>query len=290
MALVHIPQRRIWTRQPQQKVGVNWANPISRNLRFLWTPISPTIDLVSGLPFAQNGTPQPNIAKYGRSLFTSGALTGYGAADVTTGSPQNAQYNAVAPPMTLCALMQNDSAANNAASGISRGNGSGGQSWDVGLYKGSNSGASAHIRTTGATLDIVPGAFLFDTTARPILVTLSIGTTNTNLYSDDTLTQTAATPAGAFYYEYGDVYRCLAVGSQYKDAGQSMYIGFAAIWWRELSQAEHRSLSANPWQLLAPANDSIWLPSSAALFPTLSSPRMTGITTTGGVPTVNYTF
>ena len=50
-----------------------------------------------------------------------------------------------------------------------------------------------------------------------------------------------------------------------------------------------RSLSLNPWQLFAPANDGLWLPSSA-LFPTLSSPRMTGITSTGGVPTVNYTF
>jgi hypothetical protein len=57
-----------------------------------------------------------------------------------------------------------------------------------------------------------------------------------------------------------------------------------------LSLATMRAISANPDAYLGAARR-VWMPSgSAALFPTLSAAGMTGITTTGGRPTVSYTF
>lgn len=156
--------------------------------------------------------------------------------------------------------MQNTASAGNQTRGVSRPNGSGPESWAVGLWKGSYNGAYGAVRTVDGVLDFHPSTDEFDTTTQPRLVTLAVGPTTTNLYCDATA-RSGATPTGNFFYQYNDDDRCLNVGASYKAGNQNTFVGFGAVWHRELSKEEHEYLAYNPWQLFAPR--SIYIPVSA---------------------------
>ena len=86
----------------------------------------------------------------------------------------------------------------------------------------------------------------------------------------------------------GTVFR-LGANSQ----SSMFYVGrilLFAMWNRELKQTELLSLRSNPWQIFKP--QSIKMPTAASGYthPTLSNARVGSLTSTSGVPLVDYAF
>jgi hypothetical protein len=79
------------------------------------------------------------------------------------------------------------------------------------------------------------------------------------------------------------------------DAASTSYVAvdpiyLVAAWSSYISDSDAADLSRNPWKLFPSPSRRMMALSAAAAFPTLSAAGMTGITTTGGRPTVSYTF
>ena len=115
-------------------------------------------------------------------------------------------------------------------------------------------------------------------TGQPTVKALTLTDTLLTGYESGVVFGTAAPVAGAITYS--------ASFSNIECFGPSYWM---AVWNKVLPPALLLKMAAFPFSVVAEPEYLGWL-TSGALFPTLSSPRMTGITATGGVPTVNYTF
>ena len=264
MALTHVPQTRVWTRQPQFPVGINWANPLTRGLVAAYIPA---------------GAASANRNTHSKNKTLSGAAY------------SNATYIADAGIFPSNSFFVLANLTGTTADAVA-----------IGRIRYSSPSGGACLRFYNATLEVDSpsgGNWTY-------IFTSSVVATGLNSY------------AGAVSGAYGALYKngqsvgvaTTTLAAAYAtplddgiDIGFNTYPSSGAIlgqvqgviyagahWNRVLSDMEMYLVNKNPWQLFAPANDGIWLPSSAALFPTLSSPRMTGITAHGGVPTVDYTF
>lgn len=75
-----IPQRRIWTRQPQFLVGIDWANPICRGLIHACVPGVLLSDWKDGSSFSRYGSPGISAGAAGRTMQFNGSSQGiYGS-------------------------------------------------------------------------------------------------------------------------------------------------------------------------------------------------------------------
>lgn len=121
--LIVIPRREIWTRQPQQVVGIDWSNPLTRGL--VGTYNATYGDAVTRATVTRVGSVAPRV-------FNSGVLlTGYaGSGGIAT------NYDIVNHPLVTGAFSVVMtvkfvfSAANN-QSFISQGGSGSGKGWDI---------------------------------------------------------------------------------------------------------------------------------------------------------------
>ena len=273
--------KRPWRSQPQQSPGVDWANPITKRLVFLTV-----------------GNSRRNFANGGQA--TGGTTTGYGAAgSAIQGDGANyLSFGSRDPALlatgeTTALAVVSDLGKVAAYSTLSPF--SCGSAWDVGiaflLYHDGADSLFGGLSGGGSSLNdqrfgqIPTGVAILSASSAHNVANGSNVYLNGREGNSYTNTNAAALTGARDSY-VGYVLPQPSVGLP---SGLKIYL--VAAWNRILSRAEHAALAANPWQLFEPRRAA--LPASAAgpaPFPTLSNAIMDPITSTGGVPKVDYAF
>jgi len=256
--------RQPWTRQPQGRVGVAPGNPIARGLIFAWNAAFPHRELVNwfrmlpaGVSTGLVGTP------VGAGVIASASGSGWvPELSGSSGNPGPKIWD-IQPPLTVAAFLFPQGSLGNNGIAFGRHVGSGTPNWVVGVHTGSSNGGSYAINNGTNAIFGGPSSDLWQPLHRPVLATLSIGSSTHSAWWGRLESKNAvANPAGgAFVYEYSggdEAQRKIVIGS----SQNLFYTGAtlaAFIWNRELSYAEHVSLSDNPWQLFAPISRKLYV-------------------------------
>lgn len=276
--------RRTSSKQPQQVPRISRTNALSRNIRALFIGGSGR-EIVNGLEFTKNGS--PTVSANINGVVSSGSATGSGydgfyAPQQSSGSQSSALYDPLAPPITLF-IVGNSLSGVNSGSGIGRCNGSGLASFALFFWDGSVKGAGAYVRTSGGTLVIYPGEVFSTLTGKNVAV-LSIGVSETNLYTNRIAKSTFTTPSGNFYYEYNDIYRCLSFLGGYTFGGGSIALAGMVVG-EAWDDAKALNFIDNPWQIFEPQPMTWFSPSASApqlLAPTGQLAGSTWLASNGG--------
>ena len=271
-----------WTRQPQMAVGVDWGNPLTRQLRVCVTPKSFYNDK---LPSRINGV-QEWVSRDGIGFDFVAASSQY--VDLGTGAQLDVTgaisilvwYNLTSIPGSPAGF-----------SLFSKDGNTGGRAYTFDLYRDTASAAASGLRlyvngggSIGTNM-VVEGRLPVAGDDRIAIVTRSVANNFTGIYVDGLLaastTCSTVTPTATASLRMGA--RAYAGVEDYF----SGRIRLAAMWARSLSATEVQSLSRNPWQLFAPQQIIIPTPAAAAV-PTLSaSTYVTGsMTSTGWRPQI----
>lgn len=262
---------RPWTQQPQEAVGVDWTNPLTRGLRFAHNPahaIEATRQMRPSVDAATLG-----IGPLGRSH---------------TGSKRQWQTGPILPTnqSTVLAVLALPSLAAWTYAYLF----GTGEAWNqyamFALYhNGANYFGGFASGGTGS-LDLPLGITLADLQTPRVLSirTQGAGTGEVQAHFDGRLTMTATVGNVSAVTPVGSVSGVGYIAASDADAG-SLYgdVYLVLVWDRALSDDELLSVHRNPWQVISPRR--IWLPASAAggSLPTLSAATyMPGSLTSSG--------
>ena len=291
--MIYVPRRRVWTQQPfgSPRIAVGRSAPIA-------------VVVPGQNSYAKNlsnaGLYEPNAAPTGTGVHTIIGPLGASVGSVGSSSLDTIRLHSVAN-QTNTVWERPTSAVSVLVYLIRRGNAGGNSpifansspstapytAW--GLVDSGGIGNLQFQSAPGGTYTALTDSGVVANNVPICVIGIYDGST-CSLFVNNTLRASAA-GSGALAYPNA-VNRGPAVGNFYNYTGAARsFVGeiyLCALWDRALIAAERAAYSNNPNLVIAAANNDLYLP--GALFPTLSSPRMTGITATGGVPTVNYTF
>ena len=284
--------RRPRSSQPQHAVGIDWANPLARDLKILVSNNGGSLrEVVSGRLPASRGSSTRQTSK--------GIAEDFANTQATFAHHPN---HDVLGELTIAALVYVDALSNYSAI-ISKNSGgttampfefrlSGGTadgSFDLlranATYKSWNARAIAtgSLINTG-TYNFVSVAIDAEISSRPTYYVNGQEFLGTNSAG---LTTGNGTGSGVATSNQGTLYvGKRADGVTYLDGGLLL----VCVWGRKLSVAELKGFEANPWQLFAPRR--IYIPTStaAATVPTLSNLSARLITSSSAQPQIDYTF
>ena len=273
-----------WDTQPQEAVGIDWANPLARNLEFAVVPSLGLRNLVDGFSgFAVSGALDqvvPGVVGMTPAQTASGTMV---QPTLTSAGHPNAAKSDVSVLSALVIGYQSTTKNNDLRLG--RANGSAAPSWSVGYHSGSNNGPHAIVGTftragfsSGWTRIDKPTAVLLTADGSTARVYVGGVQVDSGSYTEPTYEYSSFHGRGVFFG--GDV-NSAATGPS-----------FLGLLWanRVLTADEVREVSVNPWQLFAPRQ--IWVPQSAGgpSMPTLSLPTVTAIGATQATPRVTLTY
>jgi hypothetical protein len=221
---------------------INWANPITKGLRFAALPNVP-VNLVDGVPL----TPTANdvstvVKKAGKALTGSGSYS-Y-PAPVNASSPAAQLFDTTT--LSLLLVAQQDTKANSNFAFV-RGNGSSAPLWGVGLHGGSFNGPYVQVGTYSYS-PLSTDQWDTTTTSRTVVVTADGSTAK--VWEDGTFVNSGSYTATTPEYNTAFFRQVLfGAGGPQNMASQTVRPSLALMWGRPLSSAEVASLSANPWQV-----------------------------------------
>ena len=284
----------VWTRatrqrQPQGAVAVNWANPITRELLTVMTGTAQA-DLVAGRSLLRYGGASIAPSKTGTAWSSETGLA-FSSTSTTNQGVENSFAN---PPnfnkSSFLQIVEIDAWDNfSALWSVPYAAGS----WNVpyaavGLQRygtfnklrwwGNNSGVAADIALPSATVT-AGGKYV-------IAMSGNAGTVRSVINGQE---EFLTGYAGSIQNPNGQPFNILNRSRTFTGEGTSGRCSLFAYWTRDLSSAELRSLSANPWQLFAPERRvSYFFPASA--IPTLSAATAVSIGSTTATPRVTVTF
>ena len=222
--------------QPAQ-ARINWANPITRGLRFAWVNTA-GVDAAGGRLPSSVGTVTNNLALGAQFAASSALVFGTGQLQGLSGYTLALQAYARASGLT-------ENVFHN-SSGVG-----GSPSYLQALICGFTGGGALEIGHSSGLASTYPrattGAFTGDTLAR------AVGTydgTNIRAYVNGALVATTA--AGAPDYSADQRLQIASGdGPDLVNSYRGFGIRFAFVWNRALTEAEIRSIDANPWQVFA---------------------------------------
>ena len=263
--------RKPWTRQPQGPVRIDWGNPLARGLLGAFLPASP-INIVDGVQLNKIGTFA--VAPRYTGVAVSGGAYEYPAP--VTAADLGAKFDlAVLSALTYTS----QTVAENSNQTFFRGNGSSAPHWECGLNGGTFNGPETKI----GTYSYGPSTTGLSTLTPRITMLTADGTTATTYYDGAFVNSAAYTPP-TYVYDAAN-HRALIFGSLNGSLTQQNTRPTLGLFWnRALSAAEVKIISANPWQLFAPATRSYSLPSSAT--GTAINPDVGSLALTGYAPTL----
>lgn len=268
--------RRPWTQQPQGADGIDWANPLTRGLRFAYNPahaLELTRQILPSVDAATTG-----IGPLGRSH---------------TGKKLQWQTGPILPTAqsTVLAVLALPSLAAWTQVFLF----STGEAWNqyamFALFHNGSSYSGGFASGSSGTLERVLGITVAELQTPRVLSirTQGSGTGEQQAHLDGRLTMTTTVGNASAVTPAGSVSGVGYIASSDADAGAlygDMYL--VLLWDRALSDDELLSVHRNPWRVLAPRR--LWLPTSAAggSLPTLSAATyMPGsLTSTGFRPRV----
>ena len=276
-----------WTRQPPYPARIDRANPLALGLVSLILPGQSRRDIAG----------QIDLSSTSGSVSTS--LTGDGYALRLDGN-QEAIYTTASPAMQALSAQ-------------------GSILW-VGTLLGAPSGSAALGGITANNTNALPYVLLeikrTPSTADTIYLNYSVSSTvYQNVISTGTYTSGAVIVVGTFVSgsqrlyirsasgveritgtDSGALYSTstarIEVGDSLNGRNPNAACAMQAIASRAWTEDECKQLLENPWQLFAPFERRIWVPSAGGSYthPALSNARMGSLTSTGGVPTADYAF
>jgi len=248
------------TSQPQELTNVNWSNPITEDLAFVWNASEPSSEIITGTkPIVDNTTvsigsigkgvksslDQQNL-EWNRQFITTSNQDGSGdftmvvLADPTfSSSVQHIFFqknDAGGAPFAQGGLAAN---ADSLASGSSG-------SFSFFTYNASTSGITG-VASSGA-IDGNSHVWL--------------GTRFGNvlgIYKDGLLLNSAVVGIAAITQSSPSRYTAIGSRGNGTSEGYDRNTYFAASWNRALSNEEIKSISANPWQILEDQTEYIWV-------------------------------
>ena len=262
------PIRVPWTSQPQVPTGVDWSNPLTRGLKALLVPNVKGSGLYNVVPGGVQPTTTGTIS---RSTGPSGVGQKYGDAAGAAGQTYTFPSGYVQTAGSVFWKGQRNGSGP-AIFRDSQTNTTGTLVWD--------NGANAwNARVNGTTLSGV-GSFPQDTDTDFLLTGDTSGSVfyvkGASLGSVGTAWNWNSSISFTLHVNTGNAQGVLATD----------YL--VALYDRQLSAAESKSLSNNPWQLFAPISRTIWVPAAAAS----GTVALTGQTATGtqGTPVASLSL
>ena len=234
------------TSQPQDAVGVDWANPLALGLI---SALSPKGDAVTNKAFQRQGT--PTIAANATGVAVIGTGNSYIKSSI---SP--AAFNK--PEVTLFYVGSVPWVLNSVPASVT---GSGGTQLLTFIFDSSSRQKVVYRATNGG----VPVTRLYDV-YQPVGVfnwgTTYDGTSDLKIYNNGNAVTTNAT-IGTLNNATPTGFDSVCLGgadrSSYLFQGSGGQANVVYAWNRALSADEHKSLSDNPWQIFEPEVTRIWV-------------------------------
>ena len=229
--------------QPQGNVRVNWSNPISRGLRVAINPGSSAAPIdATGRSIAWNAQP-------GRIVTNRGLMfQGNGSTTYATLGPST---ELASPTAVTCFSIWLGDPAGDYYAGDSTRILVGGIGWRWGRTSavgGSSSGNLTQQKFTLTAIADYTSGLNSIASKIPTPAAFSINGTSLKFYEFGLLVNSQTISASRSSSGSNLIYGGNAgLAEIWKDAASITY-----VWDRELSAAEHKSLSDNPWQLFAP--------------------------------------
>lgn len=242
-----IPQRKVWTRQPQTPTWIARGNPITRGLAFAWIASVGNIDLVSGRPITRT-VPRSVYRNEIAKDFTE-ASSQY----LDCGTGPNVTFTGDMTIMSCYKLKTNPGAGNGYIL-FARDSNSGGRSYTFDVANSTSapvSGVRLYVNGGGTvgTNQINEGRSVSAGDDRTALAVWQPSTNRSEIWIDGVL----ANSAGAVTTPPSATTSARLGGRTYASYEDYMngYIPFVFIWKRGLLQQEIRSMFARKWQIFA---------------------------------------
>ena len=256
MAII-VPDRRIWTSQPQMPVEIDWNNPLTRGTCFSWNAATPNYELVYGAKASTDNTQkiisgqravdcslsQVNL-EWNRSFLATSDGVGTGDFTLILLANPSATGNGSASEHALC--HKNDAAGAPYAQAL--------LSFHSNVSNGYASGAACFF-TYSAAASSASAAGACDGNWH-MWFGVRRGTSH-ELYKDTAL----IAQANNTVRNLSQAGRYTAIGSRGNGSTESYrdQAAFAHILNRALTANEIASISSNPWQIFRPQDDFIFV-------------------------------
>jgi hypothetical protein len=265
---------RPWTRQPQGSVGIDWSNPLARDLKNVFCESFGTYDIASGKFWSITGSPPASVTYNSRSRDFSQSL-GNSYSQLTTTPPAVGWTLAcVITPVSYPGLASFFGFAQDVASAT----------YDRQLQYGSNSTYIAQIYDGNSKtaplspVDIAVGA--------PNLIVLTCTSSTLTIHIKGTGKNSASVDNSGYT---GYTTPTLVIGKcNNKSETSTTRIPLLCRVDRPWSDQEVSTWFANPWQLFAPLRIPIPTPAAAASAPTITALSARLITATSAQPRISY--
>ena len=239
--------KRKRTRQPQVAVGVDWDNQITRGLVNAVNFALGVPQQIAGAGLVGNGTTSAAVTAGGTAVTNNGEKVSSGTASNYFDLP------VLTSAFTLLYVGGRFStpAASNASVAVSTRQSSESAGLELDLGNGyADPNLLYFYPTVSAT-----GAKVF------VNGVPTVGTNPSNLTVINGVVYNIA--ASFESHAVGSGHTLLAKASGTGDFAWDTFCLLYAVWNRQLSDAEHASVSANPWQLFAPLSRRVWVPETA---------------------------
>lgn len=237
-----------WTSQPQVPVGIDWGNPLTRGLKALLVPTALGNKLLNIVP---GGTEVTTSGTISRSIGPSGVGQKYG--DASGAAAQTYTFPSGYLQTAGSVFWKGQRHASGPA--IFRDN----QINTTGTLVWDNGASAWNARVNGTTLSGV-GSFPVDKDVNFLLTGNASG-------SQFYVNGASLGSVGAAWNWNGSTHFKLHVNTG-NAQGVLATDYLVAIYDRNLSAAEAKNLSNNPWQLFAPIQRTIWVPNAGGGGPT----------------------
>lgn len=248
--------RRVRTTQPQQNVQIDWSNPVTAGLVFAYTMGNEAVgwgeDGRSNIQYVKVSDGSP----FGRCINTlSGtagqvlsATSGYLFASPTQTSIKSGAYSLFAFGTSSSNTVQSAIDDDNGSARRFQFRFSNGKAELIPFYNGGNGSVTAPVALSA--YDLANGFAMGATVNGTAYAIFQKGVKT----AGTTLPSTALTPNSS-----------IAIGVRSTQVQQWLVGGLmlVAMWNRPLTDAEHASLSDNPWQLFKPAARRMLVPNTA---------------------------
>lgn len=263
-----------WRTQPTGPLVIDWSNPVTQGMFLCWAgdPKGKTI-------YGPNGVASGTI---GRQITRQGPAVNNNGEKVSSSTANNfiTFINLTSPNLSFLVVGGRNSTpgANQVVELVATRSGTAGTG--VEIFAGNGFGD-----TTKWSSAEFSGAATDQANALNGILSVNTGTAPTTIVNGSTYNYAFALSNAS----QGGGHTLLAKAAGTSDYACDVFCSLYVVWTRRVSNAELVSLSINPYQIFRRLELQLG-PGVTSAFPALSNARMTSLTSTQGVPNVDYAF
>lgn len=230
------------TQQPKLPIGIDWGNPITRDLRMAVMPHVP-VNIVDNVCFKTARVGTFTVSGRDNEMCIGSGWMEYGYPASSTA------LEAVLFDLSVltAVVVTRQDIPENANFAFLRSDTSSAPSWGVGVHGGTNNGPYTKLGTYSFT----PSTTGESVTRKRVVGLRGDGTTASTWFDGRLYDSGTYTPPT---YSYNGTSRCVRLTTLGLTGGQQEnHPSLGLFWGRSLSDAEMSSISENPWQVFAPS-------------------------------------